>query len=232
MSESGRYETRETGHEMDGLDEFFSNNRAWAEKMTREDPEFFSRLTHQQSPQYLWVGCADSRVPANEIVGLAPGELFVHRNVANVVVHTDLNCLSVIQYAVDVLHVRHIIVCGHYGCGGVLAALRGDRFGLIDNWLRHVQDVRDKYQQQLASIGNETDRHKRLCELNVVEQVANVARTTIVREAWERNQDLAIHGWIYGINDGLLHDLDTGLSSIAEFDEWCALSSQAQGMWR
>ena len=210
------------------LSHLFANNQAWAAEITKESPDFFARLGKQQNPEYLWIGCADSRVPANQIVGMVPGELFVHRNVANVVVHTDLNCLSVIQYAVDVLHVRHIIVCGHYGCGGVLAALRGDRFGLIDNWLRHVQDVRDKYQQQLASIGNEPDRHKRLCELNVVEQVANVARTTIVREAWERSEDLTIHGWIYGINDGLLHDLNTGMSSSAEFDEWCALSSQAQ----
>jgi carbonic anhydrase len=158
---------------------------------------------------------------------MVPGELFVHRNVANVVVHTDLNCLSVVQYAVDVLHVRHVIVCGHYGCGGVLAALRGDRFGLIDNWLRHVQDVRDKHQEQLAAIEGEAARHQRLCELNVVEQVANVARTTIVRDAWERGQDLTIHGWIYGINDGLLHDLSMCIASLAEFDEWCASQAQA-----
>src|SRR6476646_2201365 len=153
---------------MSMLRRLLDNNAAWAKRAPDRDPDFFGRLQQQQAPEYLWIGCSDSRVPANEIVGLAPGELFVHRNVANVVVHTDLNCLSVIQYAVDVLHVRHIIVCGHYGCGGVLAALRGDRFGLIDNWLRHVQDVRDKYQQQLATISNESDRHKRLCELNVV----------------------------------------------------------------
>ena len=171
---------------MDGLEALFSNNRAWAEKMTREDPEFFSRLTHQQSPQYLWVGCADSRVPANEIVGLAPGELFVHRNVGNVVVHTDLNSLSVIQFAVDVLRVRHIIVCGHYGCGGVLAALRDDRLGLVDNWLRHVQDVRDKHRDEIKELHSIDERHDRLCELNVIEQVLTVSQTTVVRDAWTR----------------------------------------------
>jgi carbonic anhydrase len=207
------------------LSHLFANNQAWATEITKQSPDFFAQLARQQSPQYLWIGCADSRVPANQIVGMVPGEIFVHRNIANVVVHTDLNCLSVIQYAVDVLHVRHVIVCGHYGCGGVLAALRGDRFGLIDNWLRHVQDVRDKHQQQLATIGDEPARHKRLCELNVVEQVANVARTTIVRDAWERGQDLAIHGWIYGINDGLLHDLNMCITSLTEFDEWCSASS-------
>src|SRR5678816_4139509 len=213
MSESGRYETRETGHEMDGLDELFSNNRAWAEKMTREDPEFFSRLTHQQSPQYLWVGCADSRVPANEIVGLAPGELFVHRNVGNVVVHTDLNSLSVIQFAVDVLRVRHIIVCGHYGCGGVLAALRDDRLGLVDNWLRHVQDVREKYRLALDRLPSDAERHRRLCELNVIEQVINVSRTTVVRDAWTNGRALTVHGWIYDVSDGLLRDLGLTIAS-------------------
>jgi len=213
MSESGRYETRETGHEMDGLDELFSNNRAWAEKMTREDPEFFSRLTHQQSPQYLWVGCADSRVPANEIVGLAPGELFVHRNVGNVVVHTDLNSLSVIQFAVDVLRVRHIIVCGHYGCGGVLAALRDDRLGLVDNWLRHVQDVLGRNHAEIDALPTEEGKHRRLCELNVLEQVTNVSQTTIVRDAWARGQELSVHGWAYDLKDGLLRDLKATTSS-------------------
>jgi carbonic anhydrase len=192
---------------MGKLSHLFANNQAWAAEITKDSPDFFTQLTSQQSPEYLWIGCADSRVPANQIVRLLPGELFVHRNVANVVVHTDLNCLSVIQYAVDVLRVRHIIVCGHYGCGGVLAALRGDRLGLIDNWLRHVQDVRDKHKQQLDAFATEAERHRRLCELNVVEQVANVAGTTIAREAWERGQELTLHGWIYGINDGLLHDL-------------------------
>jgi len=181
--------------------------------MTRQDPEFFARLTKQQAPQYLWVGCADSRVPANEIVGLPPGELFVHRNVANVVVHADVNCLSVMQYAVEVLRVRHIIVCGHYGCGGVLAALRDDRLGLVDNWLRHVQDVRWKHSAQLESLNGEAARHRRLCELNVIEQAVNVAQTTVVRDAWSRGQPLVVHGWIYDIADGLLHDLGVCLAA-------------------
>ena len=192
---------------MRSLPELFSNNRAWAAEMTRRDPEFFRRLAGQQAPQYLWIGCADSRVPANEIVGLLPGELFVHRNIANVVVHTDLNCLSVLQFAVDVLRVRDIIVCGHYGCGGVAAALRDDRLGLADNWLRHVQDVRSKHASELDSIASDVERHDRLCELNVREQVINVAQTTIVRDAWARGQSVAVHGWIYGLRDGLLRDL-------------------------
>jgi len=193
---------------MRSLPELFANNRAWAAEMTRRDPEFFTRLSGQQAPQYLWIGCADSRVPANEIVGLRPGELFVHRNIANVVVHTDLNCLSVVQFAVDVLRVRHIIVCGHYGCGGVLAALREDRLGLADNWLRHVQDVRSKHAAQLNDLATQTERHDRLCELNVREQVINVAQTTIVQDAWARGQSVTVHGWIYSLADGLLRDLD------------------------
>ena len=192
---------------MGDLDHLLSNNRAWAAAITREDPGFFARLATQQAPQYLWIGCADSRVPANQIVGLVPGEMFVHRNVANVVVHTDLNCLSVIQFAVDVLRVGHIIVCGHYGCGGVLAALRGQTLGLIDNWLRHVQDVLAKHQQAVAGLEGEAARHHRLCELNVVEQVENVSQTTVVRDAWARGQALTIHGWIYDVADGLLQDL-------------------------
>jgi carbonic anhydrase len=195
------------------LNDLFANNRAWAAEITRQDPQFFTRLTRQQAPQYLWIGCSDSRVPANEIVGLLPGELFVHRNVANVVVHTDLNCLSTMQYAVDVLKVRHIIVCGHYGCGGVLAALRDDRFGLVDNWLRHVQDVRGKYRAELEGLSTESARHDRLCELNVVEQVTNVSQTTVVRDAWARSQPLTIHGVIYGLSDGLLRDLAIGVSA-------------------
>jgi carbonic anhydrase len=175
--------------------------------MRAQDPDFFAKLTGQQSPDYLWIGCSDSRVPANEIVGLLPGELFVHRNVANVVVHTDLNCLSVLQFAVDVLTVRHIIVCGHYGCGGVHAALRNDRLGLIDNWLRHVQDVGHKHDERLA-VGDEAGRGSRLCELNVIEQVTHVCQTTIVQDAWARGQELAVHGWIYGLHDGLLRDLN------------------------
>ena len=188
-------------------EELFARNRAWAEAMTRRDPEFFSRLRNQQAPQFLWIGCSDSRVPANEIVGLLPGEMFVHRNVANVVVHADVNCLSCLQYAVDVLRVRDVIVCGHYGCGGVLSALRDDRLGLVDNWLRHVQDVRWKHETELDALPDDAARHRRLCELNVVEQVLNVSQTTVVREAWARGQALELHGWIYDVGDGLLHDL-------------------------
>ena len=189
------------------IKELFDNNRAWASRVTRQDPEFFLRLSAQQAPVYLWIGCADSRVPANEIVGLAPGEMFVHRNIANVVVHADLNCLSVLQFGVDVLKVQHVVVCGHYSCGGVGAALRDDRLGLVDNWLRHVQDVRWKHQQELENIPSEDGRHNRLCELNVMEQVVNVSQTTIVRDAWARGQPLEVHGWIYDLRDGLLRDL-------------------------
>jgi carbonic anhydrase len=189
------------------LSHLLANNRAWAAAVSREDPQFFARLAKQQAPQYLWIGCSDSRVPANQIVGLLPGEMFVHRNVANVVVHADLNCLSSIQYAVDVLKVRHIIVCGHYGCQGVLAALRDDRLGLADNWLRHVQDVRWKHAAEIERLAAEEARHRRLCELNVTEQVLNVSQTTVLREAWSRRQELSVHGWIYDIHDGLLHDL-------------------------
>jgi carbonic anhydrase len=189
------------------LNHLFENNRTWAEEMVREDPDFFTRLSAQQTPQYLWIGCADSRVPSNQIVKLLPGEMFVHRNVANLVVHTDLNCLSAIQFAVDALQVGHIIVCGHYGCGGVLAALRDDKLGLIDNWLRHVQDIRGKHRVELEALTSETQRHDRLCELNVTEQVVNVSQTTVVRDAWARGQRLAVHGWIYDLRDGLLRDL-------------------------
>jgi len=202
---------------MKTLPHLFASNRAWAEKMTRHDPEFFARLSRQQAPQYLWIGCADSRVPANEIVGLLPGEMFVHRNVANVVVHTDLNCLSVLQFAVDVLRVRHVIVCGHYGCGGIHAALDREKHGLIDNWLRHVQDIQEKYGSELEALES-ARRADRLCELNVMEQVRNVARTTVVQDAWARAQPLAIHGWIYDIKDGLLRDLGLTLASSADFD--------------
>jgi carbonic anhydrase len=196
------------------LPDLYARNRAWAAETTRDDPEFFERLAGQQAPAYLWIGCSDSRVPANQIVGLLPGELFVHRNVANVVVHTDLNCLSVIQYAVDVLGVAHVIVCGHYGCGGVQSALRRQKLGLIDNWLRHVQDVADKHTAQLDAVPDEVARLERLCELNAVEQAVNVCRTTIVRDAWQRGQSLTVHAWIYGIRDGLLRDL--GFSASAE----------------
>ena len=198
------------------LSQLFTNNRAWAAEITRREPDFFARLSQQQAPEYLWIGCSDSRVPANQIVGLLPGQMFVHRNIANCVVHTDLNCLSVIQFAVEVLSVKHIIVCGHYGCGGVLSALRDDKLGLVDNWLRHVQDVRSKHQIQLAGLASETLRHDRLCELNVIEQVVNVSQTTIVREAWARGQALAVHGWIYKLTDGLLRDLSMCVTSEAE----------------
>jgi carbonic anhydrase len=193
---------------MSKLDLLFENNRAWAAELTRGDPRYFERLLGQQAPGYLWIGCSDSRVPANQIVGLAPGELFVHRNVANVVVHTDLNCLSVLQFAVDVLAVKHVIVCGHYGCGGIVAALRDEKLGLIDNWLRHIQDVGAKHRAQLESIPDQERRAARLCELNVMEQVGNVADTTVVRDAWRRGQQVAVHGWIYDLRDGLLRDLD------------------------
>ena len=188
------------------LSHLFDNNKAWAARIRQQNPEFFTTLSHQQSPKYLWIGCSDSRVPANQIAGLNPGELFVHRNIANLVVHTDLNCLSVMQFAVEILKVEHIIVCGHYGCSGVQAALRGDRLGLSDNWLRHIQDVRQKHEKTLANAGGEAS--DRLCELNVIEQVANVRDTTIARDAWERGQELAVHGWIYGLHDGLLRDLN------------------------
>jgi carbonic anhydrase len=201
---------------METLDHLFKSNRAWAENIRRRDPDFFVKLSRQQSPGYLWIGCSDSRVPANEIVGLLPGELFVHRNVANLVVHTDLNCLSVMQFAVDLLKVRHIIVCGHYGCSGVQAALRRDRMGLSDNWLRHLQDVREKHRGLLTGAGRETADSDRLCELNVIEQVVNVCQTSIARDAWERGQELTVHGWIYGLHDGLLRDLNMTIAAFPE----------------
>lgn len=191
------------------LNHLFRSNQAWAGRIRRQNPDFFRKLSEQHSPDYLWIGCSDSRVPANEIVDLAPGELFVHRNIANLVVHTDLNCLSVMQFAVDILKVRHIIVCGHYGCSGVQAAYQRQRLGLSDNWLRHVQDVGQKHQAHLAGAGDDAKASDRLCELNVIEQVANVCQTTIARDAWERGQPLAVHGWIYALNDGLLRDLNT-----------------------
>jgi len=200
------------------IDRLFRNNREWARRTAEQSPGFFARLSAQQSPEFLWIGCADSRVPANEIVGLLPGELFVHRNVANLVVHTDLNCLSVLQYAVDVLQVKHVIVCGHYGCGGVRAALNRDRLGLIDNWLRHVQDVAEQHQQLLDPIGEFASRADRLCELNVIEQARHVCQTTIVQEAWARNQPLSIHGWIYGLDDGRLRDLGASTTDLAGID--------------
>jgi carbonic anhydrase len=199
------------------LQHLFANNRTWAANIRRLDPEFFVKLSQQQNPEYLWIGCSDSRVPANEIVGLLPGELFVHRNVANLVVHTDLNCLSVMQFAVDILKVRHIIVCGHYGCSGVGAALRRDRLGLSDNWLRHLQDIREKHSAGLlADPGGASDR---LCEVNVIEQVSNVCRTTIARDAWERGQPLSVHGFIYGLQDGIIRDLKASVTDFSRVAE-------------
>jgi carbonic anhydrase len=192
---------------MNDITTLLANNREWAADMTATDPSFFQRLSAQQAPAYLWIGCSDSRVPATELVRLLPGEMFVHRNVANIVVHSDLNCLAVLQYAVDVLKVRHIIVCGHYGCGGVEAALHNRSFGLIDNWLRHVQDVQKKHAGILNACSDEIQQLRCLCELNVIEQVVNVCQTTIVHNAWQRGQSLAVHGWIYGLSDGRLRDL-------------------------
>jgi carbonic anhydrase len=189
------------------LSELFQNNRAWSKHMTGQNPDFFRCLAKQQAPKYLWIGCSDSRVPANEIVGLLPGELFVHRNVANLVVHTDLNCLSVMQYAVEILKVEHIIVCGHYGCGGVQAVIDKRELGLVSNWLRHLADVAEKSSGALKSIKNNNARARKLCELNVVAQVRNVCESTIVQNAWESGQPLAVHGWVYGLEDGLLRDL-------------------------
>ncbi len=197
---------------MNELDHLLENNRAWADRINREDPEFFSRLSKQQSPEYLWIGCSDSRVPANQIIDMAPGEVFVHRNVANVVVHTDLNCLSVIQFAIDVLKVRHVLVVGHYGCGGVYASLTQARMGLVDNWIRHVTDVAEKHEATLQQAGDLALQHARLCELNVLEQVVNVCRTSIVQDAWNREQPLSVHGWVYSLRDGRVHDLDMRVS--------------------
>jgi carbonic anhydrase len=190
-----------------GINELFARNRAWAARVRSAEPEFFSELARQQSPEFLWIGCSDSRVPANQITGLAPGEVFVHRNVANLVVYTDLNCLSVLQFAVDLLKVRHVIVCGHYGCSGVRAALTGQKVGLAENWLRHVQDVRAYHTAELDAIRDSEARERRLCELNVIEQVRHVCEATVVRDAWLAGRPLAVHGWIYGLEDGLLRDL-------------------------
>lgn len=198
---------------MKDLKHLLDRNKEWAEGIKASDPGFFQALAKQQSPTFLWIGCSDSRVPATQLVGMVPGELFVHRNVANVVVHTDFNCLSVMQYAVDVLKVDHIIVCGHHGCGGVKAAMDNPQLGLIDNWLRHVQDVLHEHQDLLAKIEDEEKRLDRLCELNVIEQVLNVGRTTIVQGAWQRGQELVVHGWIYGLQDGLLRDLGASIDN-------------------
>lgn len=198
------------------LENLFANNKAWSERMHAENPEFFSRLVNQQSPEYLWIGCSDSRVPANQIIGLAPGEVFVHRNIANVVVHTDLNALSVIHYAVEMLRVKHILVVGHYGCGGVKAAFNDNRTGLTDNWLRHVQDVRDRHEAKLAEIDDTNERVNRLCELNAMQQVVNVCQTSVLREAWARGQSVTVHGWCYSLENGLINDLNVSAASREE----------------
>ncbi|MEW6427262.1 MAG: carbonate dehydratase [Thermodesulfobacteriota bacterium] len=194
---------------MKTLHELFEQNQRWARRLKERDPDFFERLARQQRPEYLWIGCSDSRVPANEIVDKMPGEIFVHRNIANVVVHTDLNCLSVIQYAVEILEVKHIIVCGHYGCGGIRSALESCEHGLIDNWLRHIRDIHRFHQEEMDRYPEGEAKTDRLCELNVIEQVANVCHTTIVQNAWKSGRDLSVHGWIYSIKNGLLKDLDT-----------------------
>lgn len=208
-----------THHETLQLAQLFENNRQWAEGIHASNPEFFKKLAAQQTPDFLWIGCSDSRVPANELLGLLPGELFVHRNIANVVVHSDLNFLSVLQFAADVLGVKHIIVCGHYGCSGVHAALTGRRVGLADNWLRHVQDVHQKHERYLGAVVPPQEQHDRLCELNVVEQVINVCRTTIVQDAWDRGQQLTVHGLVYGLQDGLLRDLNVTISNAQQLCE-------------
>ena len=201
---------------MKTLSRLFENNRHWAQSVAEEDPEFFKNLSNQQTPEYFWIGGSDSRVPANQIIGLPPGEVFVHRNIANMVIHTDINCLSVLQYAVDVLKVRHIIVCGHYDCGGVKGAMSHQSNGLVDNWLRHIRDIYAKHETMLNAIADEQVRTEKLCEINVIEQVANACHTTIVQDAWKRGQELAVHGWIYALNNGLLQDLHVCVQSADE----------------
>ncbi|MDP5210186.1 carbonate dehydratase [Microbulbifer sp. 2205BS26-8] len=203
---------------MHPLDHLLKKNRQWSLATRKENPDFFLKLSEQQTPEYLWIGCADSRVPANQIVNLLPGELFVHRNVANLVVHTDLNCLSVLQYAVEILRIKHIIVCGHYGCGGVQAALHNEQLGLIDNWLRHIQDIRDKH-YTLINLFQQHQRTDLLCELNVLEQVIHVCQTTIVHDAWRSGQQLSVNGWVYGLKDGLVHDLGVSVSHPGEISD-------------
>ena len=204
---------------MRSLKSLFENNKKWATRIKEADPDFFSKLSKQQNPEYLWIGCSDSRVPANEIVNMLPGEIFVHRNIANLVIHTDLNCLSVIQYAVDVLKVKHIIVCGHYGCGGIKAAMDNREHGLIDNWLRNIKDVYRYYQDKIDAHQDENERLNLLCELNIVEQVANVCHSTIVQNAWKAEQELTVHGWIYSIEDGILRDLNVCISKPSEISQ-------------
>ena len=197
---------------MSSLEHIFKNNIAWADKIKLEKPHFFQSLANQQNPEYLWIGCSDSRVPANELLGMQPGEVFVHRNIANQVIHTDLNCLSVIQYAVDILKVKHIIVCGHYGCGGIQASLDTQSYGLIDNWLRHIEDDYRFHKNKLDNISNETEKVNTLCELNVIEQVANVCNTTILRNSWKKKQEITVHGFVYNIHDGILKDLKVSVT--------------------
>jgi len=197
------------------LQHLFENNRQWAEKITQNQPDFFENLSRQQAPEYLWIGCSDSRVPANELINLLPGEVFVHRNVANLIVHSDLNCLSALQFGVDVLNVKHVIVTGHYGCGGVAAALENKRVGLVDNWLRHIHDIKQKHHERLAAL-DPSERLDRLCELNVIEQVLNACQSTVVQDAWQRGQELAVHGWVYRLTDGRLQDLNVSINSTEE----------------
>jgi carbonic anhydrase len=204
---------------MSELEHLLENNRRWAARVTSQEPRFFADLAQQQSPEYLWIGCSDSRVSANVIVDLAPGEIFVHRNVANLVVHTDMNCLSVLQFAVEVLKVKHVIVCGHYGCGGVIAALDRQRHGLIDNWLRHIQDTANKHVAILDALPDTAARINKLCELNVIEQVKNVGETTVIQDAWGRGQDVTIHGWIYDLKDGIMSDLGIAISGEGPLDQ-------------
>lgn len=204
---------------MKTLQNLFDNNKKWAEKIKESDPEFFAKLSRQQNPEYLWIGCSDSRVPSNQIVDMMPGEIFVHRNIANVVIHTDLNCLSVIQFAVEVLKVKHIIVCGHYGCGGIKAALGKKSYGLIDTWLRHIKDVYRYHQDRLDAITDENERLNLFCELNVIEQVANVTHTSIVQKAWKAGQELSVHGWIYSIEDGILKNLNVCVAGVCEISD-------------
>jgi carbonic anhydrase len=211
------------------LSNLFEKNRSWAESIKKIHPDFFKKLSEQQAPEYLWIGCSDSRVPANEIVGLMPGEIFVHRNVANMVAHTDLNCLSVLQYAVDVLKVKHIMVVGHYGCGGVRAAIGNQKLGLIDNWLRNIKDVYRQHREQIDALPDEEQRVNLLCELNVVEQVNNVCHTTIVQDAWDRDQSLAVHGWIYSIRNGALKDLNVCITSKDQLDDIYRIESELEG---
>jgi carbonic anhydrase len=213
------YALRMTETKKSSLTHLLERNRAWSLDLRKRDPDYFRRLADQQAPKYLWIGCSDSRVPANQIIDMAPGEVFVQRNVANVVAHTDLNCLSTIQFAVDVLKVEHVMVVGHYGCGGVKAALEGLRLGLVDNWLRHVGDVAQKHARTLDAISLATLRHARLCELNVIEQVVNVAQTTVVRDAWERGQNLTVHGWCYSLDNGVVNELGIEISSHAHLAE-------------